>query len=433
MRVDALEAVIARAQARDPESLDSALAWAAGLAFDENEDFDVRIMAGNTLLAFARPEFRNQLEMLADLQPRMGRVFDRGTIDRIYTAGKHELQWERIGEPWAFYAPAAIETRQRERAGEEAPFEAAEDAATLSLPAYPDESLAGYSAAELLQLLVRDRDRVRRNVIDECARRGDEMLDVLSGVLGDERYWTAEPAMGEWWLLLHAVMILGVMQSERAGSLLTRFARRLAQDDDELLQSWVTGTWHVLFRNKPPSVMSELRKLAQDEDLNGQFRADAAKAYVSLAMGIDGTALEDALRWIADIAFDQSTDAAVRQLMGDILLDFPRPEYRSSLEALAREESDDFPLFYEEDIELAYTLPLHDSPAWEIDDDPWSFYSPDAIVERQDRGERKDARSDSANFVHPPAEQYVRAGPKVGRNDPCPCGSGKKYKKCCLK
>jgi preprotein translocase subunit SecA len=25
----------------------------------------------------------------------------------------------------------------------------------------------------------------------------------------------------------------------------------------------------------------------------------------------------------------------------------------------------------------------------------------------------------------------VRAQPKVGRNDPCPCGSGKKYKKCC--
>ena len=22
-------------------------------------------------------------------------------------------------------------------------------------------------------------------------------------------------------------------------------------------------------------------------------------------------------------------------------------------------------------------------------------------------------------------------GPKIGRNDPCPCGSGKKYKKCC--
>lgn len=28
-------------------------------------------------------------------------------------------------------------------------------------------------------------------------------------------------------------------------------------------------------------------------------------------------------------------------------------------------------------------------------------------------------------------QQPVRVGPKIGRNEPCPCGSGKKYKKCC--
>lgn len=28
-------------------------------------------------------------------------------------------------------------------------------------------------------------------------------------------------------------------------------------------------------------------------------------------------------------------------------------------------------------------------------------------------------------------EPIVRAAPKVGRNDPCSCGSGKKFKKCC--
>ncbi len=32
----------------------------------------------------------------------------------------------------------------------------------------------------------------------------------------------------------------------------------------------------------------------------------------------------------------------------------------------------------------------------------------------------------------PPAPQIVRPATKVGRNDPCPCGSGKKYKKCCI-
>jgi preprotein translocase subunit SecA len=30
-----------------------------------------------------------------------------------------------------------------------------------------------------------------------------------------------------------------------------------------------------------------------------------------------------------------------------------------------------------------------------------------------------------------PVQQVVRGAAKVGRNDPCPCGSGKKYKKCC--
>jgi uncharacterized protein YecA (UPF0149 family) len=30
-----------------------------------------------------------------------------------------------------------------------------------------------------------------------------------------------------------------------------------------------------------------------------------------------------------------------------------------------------------------------------------------------------------------PEEYQLKAGDRVGRNDPCPCGSGQKYKKCC--
>ncbi len=32
-----------------------------------------------------------------------------------------------------------------------------------------------------------------------------------------------------------------------------------------------------------------------------------------------------------------------------------------------------------------------------------------------------------------PDKYRLQAGEEVGRNDPCPCGSGKKYKKCCGK
>ena len=35
---------------------------------------------------------------------------------------------------------------------------------------------------------------------------------------------------------------------------------------------------------------------------------------------------------------------------------------------------------------------------------------------------------DGEELAAPPARNE---GPRVGRNDPCPCGSGKKYKKCC--
>ena len=30
-------------------------------------------------------------------------------------------------------------------------------------------------------------------------------------------------------------------------------------------------------------------------------------------------------------------------------------------------------------------------------------------------------------------KEPIRREPKVGRNDPCPCGSGKKFKQCCEK
>lgn len=33
----------------------------------------------------------------------------------------------------------------------------------------------------------------------------------------------------------------------------------------------------------------------------------------------------------------------------------------------------------------------------------------------------------------PPVETIRKEKEPVGRNDPCPCGSGKKYKKCCGK
>ncbi len=50
--------------------------------------------------------------------------------------------------------------------------------------------------------------------------------------------------------------------------------------------------------------------------------------------------------------------------------------------------------------------------------------------QRRKRKELEQARM-AGSGEYQPVQQRVRSGAKVGRNDPCPCGSGKKYKKCC--
>lgn len=42
-----------------------------------------------------------------------------------------------------------------------------------------------------------------------------------------------------------------------------------------------------------------------------------------------------------------------------------------------------------------------------------------------------DCAHDHESDHGPRPEPVRRAEPKVGRNDPCPCGSGRKFKKCC--
>jgi hypothetical protein len=94
-----------------------------------------------------------------------------------------------------------------------------------ALPSHTPETLQAASVEELMRLLQRDEDRAPRNLIDECAARGDAMLDAIQGLLEKDYYWGEDQSDGEWWRLLHAVMILGLMESPRAGELLVAYMR----------------------------------------------------------------------------------------------------------------------------------------------------------------------------------------------------------------
>jgi preprotein translocase subunit SecA len=71
------------------------------------------------------------------------------------------------------------------------------------------------------------------------------------------------------------------------------------------------------------------------------------------------------------------------------------------------------------------TRPLnYIAPAKTMDKNTGSF-----SAFKQDGGEKK--KNNSINMVHEKVKDS--SGHKIGRNDPCPCGSGKKFKKCCGK
>ena len=71
---------------------------------------------------------------------------------------------------------------------------------------------------------------------------------------------------------------------------------------------------------------------------------------------------------------------------------------------------------------------------------------PDILRKRKEQDERQKARRKELNELAANYKKrkvqgtfenrgkvvpFKRNSPKVGRNEPCPCGSGKKYKKCC--
>ena len=311
---------------------------------------------------------------------------------------------------------------------------------TIQLPAYSNERLASLGLDELIELMIADEDRVPRNVIDECAWRGDGMAQHLGGLLLDDEHWKEGLSEGEWWLRLHAVMILGRIASERAGLLLVELMRRMSMEDDKNLQGWCSGYWPALFANKPESVLPALRALAEDRAMDWYIRANACDPVIAAADRKGEDVLDAALEWLAGIAADEQEDWEVRLSAGNTLLDFPRAKYRPLLDDLAARQSGWAINFSAEEVSEAFSG-VEQKKQWERFDDPWKLYTPDAIAARQERWAKEDAQErererkqfdgyeGASHFPQP----VVRVEPKVGRNDPCPCGSGRKYKKCCLK
>ena len=71
---------------------------------------------------------------------------------------------------------------------------------------------------------------------------------------------------------------------------------------------------------------------------------------------------------------------------------------------------------------------LFDKLKWEFDKLSAKYEGAEYLKRHPEQKEKKPQYISKDDDFRP----YVRSGEKVGRNDPCPCGSGKKFKKCCM-
>lgn len=301
----------------------------------------------------------------------------------------------------------------------------------------------------LLDLLHTEEDRLPRAAVDEFLSRGARMVEPLAALVSDPEAWRQE--LPAFWAPIHAAFILGAIGGP---SVIPALIRALEQADAQDCD-WVTCEIPAIMGRLGAPARLPLAALLADRSRPPFLRAVAAEALAATTLGDpteeDSTEPDSLFALIGSRLADPKEDEDLRGVAGNTLLDFRRSEYKDALLAFAREQERKHqgnplhPLpFTQDDVEEAFARIEPSVGHYRRD---WlDFYTPAAIARRQARWAEEAEEADTPEQLDLtdedlleedladllPPTPVVRSEPKVGRNDPCPCGSGKKYKKCCL-
>ena len=233
-------------------------------------------------------------------------------------------------------------------------------------------------------------------VAESIAAEGPAVIPTLIAIAGDEDLADAD-APGGGWVPVHAVDMLGTLKAaEAVDTILTILA------DEEI----GSALWDTALFSLPKLGAAIVEPtLAALEDATDALHLDALCSALA-QVGVRDDRIFDAIREAFDenpllgsISFSEYGDTRALPLIADAIRSFV-PDWTSEL---AVRDLIDYVDAYET---LGEELP--DDVRKHVDD------------LRAEWARRQGAGAGNARST------------KVGRNDPCPCKSGKKYKKCCI-
>ncbi len=267
---------------------------------------------------------------------------------------------------------------------------------------------------ELLQKLIRAGQEPERALLDQIKAFGPAAIDPLIAIAIDEELHFAHQARPEIWAPLHAVQLLGEL---RAAEAIQPLLPLFTWDDD-----WLEEALPECFGEIGQPALAPLRELLFDETKDFYARVRAGAGLVKIAerhpeLRPDVVAVF--VDWLAQAKARTADDKSFNGFVVCYLLDLKARETEPAIQQAFEQGIVDRSIVGPESIRVEFHGEDRAKflPKWGL---PGMFGT---------SGVGAGGRT-GAHLTAVPASA-PRAARKIGRNDPCPCGSGNKYKRCC--
>lgn len=298
------------------------------------------------------------------------------------------------------------------------------------LPEYPTEAL--------IEIMVELGLYVNKTLAQEIAKREDAVF-YLRKLLQYGKHWRSG-GPGDGWSPLHAIHILALIKSRESFELLLDIIRY--HEDD--LGNWVTEDASSLLVAFGEDFVEPIKEFTNDETLETFVRLAATSALA--ALGKKFPRHQDDIKKHLTELFKTTHDGTFAGLVAHDLASFHDPSVIPDIRRAFEDGIIDDPFIPEDEVVAAINGVFSDMDARDFKRntaDPLNHFSRENIEslhminydEDDEDDDEFEAEIDSVlkdDYSEPAMEEIKPKEIKIGRNNPCPCGSGKKYKKCCM-
>jgi hypothetical protein len=283
--------------------------------------------------------------------------------------------------------------------------------------------------AEILSQFERPTGRFPQAAVEAAVERRDEIVPELLRILDDT---IARPTEVSTDSMAHvfAMFLLAQFREVRAYPLFIRLASLPGDTLEDLLGEIFAGSFSKLLASVCGGEVEGIQSLIENENANEWARGTALGSLVTL-VAAGQKSREEIVSYFARLFRGQLARKPAQvwnelamcsaYLCADELIDDIQQGYM--------EELIDDSYVGLDDIKDAIALG-EDSVLERLADDP-NFQLVEDTTQEMEWWACFHVEPNPTVPQSAPPVQFQRSSPKIGRNEPCPCGSGKKYKKCC--